>query len=249
MIDVVYTLGTESKCEDLELRYSLRSLSLFKDLGKVFIVGHLPKWIKRDTVIHIPAFDPYLANKDANLISKLILACFDERLSEDFLWFSDDQVLLRECDVNLFQTPLIDNIHLRRLIVPGARLNRWLTRLKRSKEILIERGYKYDCYESHTPYLLNKKLYPKILLSYDYGSAEGYLGNTLYFNTLFDTLDMSGIENTEQRLMKLEVEHSSVQEIELKRNSKFFLNYTDRAINKNLFVFLETLFPETSIFE
>ena len=120
-----------------------------------------------------------------------------------------------------------------------------LTKLKPTKKVLIERGFQYNCYESHTPYLLNKNAYPKVLLQYDYGAELGYCSNTLYFNSR----SISGIEATEQRLIKLEVEYSSADEIETLRGDKFFLNYTDRAINKNLFVFLETLFPETSKFE
>lgn len=72
MIDVVYKLGNGSRFDDAELRYSLRSLSNFRDLGKIYVVGKKPAWIKN--VIHIPAGDPYKSNKDANIINKIILA-------------------------------------------------------------------------------------------------------------------------------------------------------------------------------
>ena len=98
MIDVVYKLGIGSKFNNKELKYSLRSLKNFKNLGTIYIVGEKPHWIDKDIVVHIPASDPYAVNKDANLIQKLMLACNDFNLSEYFLNFSDDQLILKPID-------------------------------------------------------------------------------------------------------------------------------------------------------
>ena len=92
-IDVVYPLGTGSRWNDNELRYSLRSLEKnFPDLGRVWIVGHRPAWLTG--VVHVAMDDVHRHNKDANLIDKILAAC-RAGVSERFVRMSDDQVFLR----------------------------------------------------------------------------------------------------------------------------------------------------------
>lgn len=244
MIDVVYKLGIGSRFEDKELRYSLRSLSNFKDLGKVFIIGHKPNWINYEKLIHISCHDSYLSNKDANLINKLILACCDSRLSENFLNFSDDQVILKKIDKAYFQTPKYDNNHLSNVLNQNRKLNRWQQRLKKTVDILRQRNYLYNCYEAHLPYLLNKHKYPEVLFRYDYGFDKGYVGNTLYFNTI----KANGSNVREIDLCRLEKKYTESQ-IEILCKGKIILNYTEAATNEDLFMFLRKNFYDKSIYE
>lgn len=244
MIDVIYKLGVGSKFEDKELRYSLRSLSNFKDLGNVFIIGHQPNWINYDHIIHIQAQDCYLSNKDANLINKIILACLDNRLSDQFLHFSDDQVLLQQVDKVFFERPLVDNSHISNITGPGKKLNRWQQRLQNTVNKLKERGYQYNCYEAHIPYLIDKNKYPGVLFRYDYGFDRGYCGNTLYFNTT----KAHGKDKRECDVARIEKQHSLEQLIKFCDN-KLIFNYTDGAINQDLFVFLQKQFPNKSKYE
>lgn len=243
-IDVVYTLNDESNSNNNELRYSLRSLSRFANLGNVWIIGYLPKWIDPTQVIHLPASDPYLCNKDANLISKLIYVCSQPNLSDRFLWFSDDQVLLKDVDISHFERPLVANKHYYRINIPDAPLNRWLSRLKRTRDVLKERGFKYDCYEAHVPYLLDKKTYIPTLQNYAFGADIGYCGNTLYFNTI----NAHGVEPSDHLVCGIEscLDHPQQAPV---LDTNLFLYYSDRAINENLFLYLHSLYPLTSIFE
>ena len=58
MIDFLYVLGSGSEYNNLELRLSLRSIDKYAhNLGRVFIVGEKPDWIKN--VIHIPVKDEF----------------------------------------------------------------------------------------------------------------------------------------------------------------------------------------------
>ena len=180
MIDVVYKLGVGSKWNDRELRYSLRSLSYFKDLGKVYLIGHKPNWVQN--IIHIPLEDVFKANKDANLINKLILASQDPYISQQFLNFSDDQVLLKECSAEDFTTPYYDNSLIQ--FLPNQQLNRWKTRLKNTIRALQEKGFSSNCYESHIPILIDKNSYTQAVFQYNYPEGQGMCGNTLYINTV-----------------------------------------------------------------
>jgi hypothetical protein len=94
--DVVYVIGNGSQVDDLELRLSLRSVEKFCPwVRNVFIVGKKPKWLSNEA-IHIEERDPYGHFKDANIIHKILRACNDPRVSDDFMFCSDDQLVTRE---------------------------------------------------------------------------------------------------------------------------------------------------------
>ncbi len=92
-IDLVYVVGTGSRWNDNELRFSLRSVSKnLSNVGKVFIVGECPDYLKN--VIHIPASDIFdsAINADGNMTHKLLLVCNNKELSDDFLFMNDDSM-------------------------------------------------------------------------------------------------------------------------------------------------------------
>jgi len=87
-MDAVYILGSGSLVDDLELKYSLRALSVYMlDLDDVFVVGERPKWIKNIT--HIPAPDDE-PKPWRNAHKKILRACEHEKVSSDFLLMYDD---------------------------------------------------------------------------------------------------------------------------------------------------------------
>lgn len=241
VIDVVYKLGIGSKWQDNELRYSLRSLEQnFENLGNVFIVGNRPNWLQN--VIFIPALDPYKANKDANLINKLILACYHKELSEEFLNMSDDMILLQKRSYDDFKVPYTSNSIAN--FVPNQKLNKWQTRIKATIDILKERHYRYDIFEAHCPYLIRKKDYPTVMLKYAYGEGIGYCGNTLYYNTM----RITGKEKANQDVLKLQQENT-YEKIKKECENKLFLNFNQGATNNDLKRFLSVMFPEPSTYE
>ncbi len=243
-IDVVYKLGVGSKHSNRELKYSLRSLSNFKPLRNVYIVGQWLNldWLDKNRVIHINAFDPMRANKDGNLVNKIILASFEKNISQYFLNISDDQLFLKEVDSVEIETPYIDN----RLTAwkEMQKLNRWQTRLHFTLNALKEKGLSYDCYDSHIPVLINKDDYVKTLFQYNYMESGGLCGNTLYFNTV----GIKGKELSENTLARINKPHP-VQELKDYCNDKMYLNYGNEALNENFLLFLDSLFPEKSLYE
>lgn len=57
-IDVLYILGTGSKYNNDELRYSLRSLEKFgQNVDRVFITGECPKFIDKTKITFLPELD------------------------------------------------------------------------------------------------------------------------------------------------------------------------------------------------
>jgi len=93
-VDVVIPLGRGSRWNDNELRFCLRSLEKnFLDLGKVWIVGEKPEWCVGVHYLRMPDF--FTSNKDANLITKVMTACYQAKMPPRFVRCSDDEVFLR----------------------------------------------------------------------------------------------------------------------------------------------------------
>jgi hypothetical protein len=86
-IDVVYVLGTGSKWKNNELRFSLRAieknLTGYRD---IYVIGENPGFLQN--VIHIPYPDELPGNADGNIARKVLRACREKKLSDNFLFIN-----------------------------------------------------------------------------------------------------------------------------------------------------------------
>jgi hypothetical protein len=97
-MDIMYPLGNGSKYNDDELRYSLRSVEKhLKGYDRVFIVGRLPGWLKKETVVHIKVDD--VGRKHESIYLK-ILAAIDAGISPVFQFWNDDHFLLQDLEAS-----------------------------------------------------------------------------------------------------------------------------------------------------
>lgn len=95
-MELVYILGSGSKWQDNELRYSLRSVEKFgQNVDGVTIIGQLPTWLRK--VTYIKAADPYEMKCD-NAWLKIHVACM--QLKRPFVLMNDDFFLLQPTDFN-----------------------------------------------------------------------------------------------------------------------------------------------------
>lgn len=90
-MDVVYILGTGSKWQNNEIRYSLRSLQNIKH-DRVFVIGERPEWL--EGIIHVPAGDIFGSQKQKNALHKLSVALKTD-VSDDFILMNDDFFILK----------------------------------------------------------------------------------------------------------------------------------------------------------
>lgn len=96
-MSIVIPLGRGSRNNDMELRYCLRSIEKYLlGYGDIFIVGEKPDWLQN--VIHIPCPDhgDKTYNKERNIFCKIMAACGDIRVTDNFLFMNDDHYLLQE---------------------------------------------------------------------------------------------------------------------------------------------------------
>lgn len=246
MIDIVVPLSSESNWGDNELRYALRSFEKhFNELGNIYIIGHLPTWILN--VRHIECEDIYLRNKDANIISKVLKSCYDEKVSENFIFLSDDQCLLSNKIVQDFYPRYCLNLK----DFPFRDIqNHWRDRLENTYKKLKNEEKTTWHFDSHHPVLINKYQFIEIMSKYNWqDEGGGYTINTLYFNNIIDKFKWM-VEFEGDQILKFQRVHQFTEmEILDKSFGKDFLTYDDRGLNESLKSFLENKFNKKSKYE
>jgi len=236
-IDIVIPLGIGSKYDDSELKYCLRSIQKHvKNLGNVFIVGHKPKWLCN--VIHIPCDDINAKNKDANIIRKVIKACDNPKLKENFIRMSDDQIFLQD----VYDIPLLRDGLMFKKIKNILITNRWQKRFKNTCK-LFDNAFIFD---THTPQPYKKSEFIELPERYKdiYVDGRGYIINSLYFNHFGYTTDKLSKD------YKLDVRSPmSYEEITNGIKSKLYLSYNNSGFNTDLQRYLGKTFSKKSKFE
>ena len=98
-MDILYVVGTGSKWQNNELRYSLRSIDRFgRNVGRVYIATeHLPFFINPEKVVHYPIRDLGKI-KHLNIMDKIEGVMQHTDIGDDFLLSSDDHFYIRETD-------------------------------------------------------------------------------------------------------------------------------------------------------
>lgn len=105
-MDILYVngLGAYSVNDNIELRYSLRSIEKFgKNIGRVYVVGYCPEWLS-DEVIKIPRdgqmFDDIRDewHKAANIGDNIYYAIDNSDIGDEFLVSMNDHFYIAEVD-------------------------------------------------------------------------------------------------------------------------------------------------------
>lgn len=223
-MDVVYILGTGSKWQDNELRYSLRSLSHIEH-GQVFIVGERPDWLQN--IIHVPAEDIYGDQKQRNALHKLSEALKTDA-SEDFILMNDDFFILRPTTVRYaYRRKLKDALD-------GRAGGRYKTAITNTLAMFPD-GLDYSL---HIPFIYNKV---KLAETISACGNEPVLLRTVYGN-------MHNVGGEQMDDVKL----TSAREFRLGEALGFgdFLSTTDEIVlDRGFRAWIQRKFPEPSQFE
>jgi hypothetical protein len=168
---IVIPLGRGSKYNELELRFALRSISKhLTGYGDILIVGEYPPWL--NGCIHIPATDgTQTYEKERNIFNKIMLACNDERISDDFLFMNDDHYLLRDYEAGAF--PFYYDGRLSEKLT----VTQFKQTVNNTMRAVLTRDPTYT--DVHCPILYNKHLFRR-LEQYDWSVKYGYCIKTLY---------------------------------------------------------------------
>ena len=92
-MDIVYPV--KSTNENIELRYSLRSLQNIQH-DRVFIIGDLPNFVQN--VIYIPIKS--VNSRYVSTTNSLKTICINKEVSDNFIWMNDDFFILKPIQPN-----------------------------------------------------------------------------------------------------------------------------------------------------
>lgn len=242
-IDVVYVLGKGSKWDNNEIRFSIRSLvANLKGFRYIFIVGEKPVFLQN--IIHIQANDIYdpAINADGNIITKVLAACNDERLSDDFLFINDDHLVLKP--IQVADVPALHKGNMQEYKEDYWKLNYWRGRLKRTMEVLAEKGYSTFHFDCHTPILFNKKKFKEVVSKFNYQEGKGLTMKSLYGNVVYAE---TGVLLTDQK--KTVFKHFLLPQLNSRLSECVFMSFNDDGLNRALMYWLTVNFINKSNYE
>lgn len=241
-MDIVYCLSNGSLWDNNELRLSLRSLEKnVEGIGNVYVIGEKPKWIKN--VIHIPFKDEPIYSPDGNIIRKILRACQEKKLSDNFLFGSDDQLITKKCKVSDLKAYHDGDIRDKKPEWLNAN-QVWRKRFKRTYERLLKENKPTYSYDSHiiTPY--NKQRFIEVMSMYpEVFDRQGYTINTIFLNNC--DIEREHIENRKMTCYRKD----SLKRIIERFTDKMYIGYNDNGLNVDLKCFLMMLFPTMSKYE
>lgn len=178
MISVVYPLGKGSIANNYEIRMSIRSLEKnVTGIKDIWVVGEKPDFLY---VNHIPAEDPHEI-PDRNICEKIMKACENSEITDDFLFMNDDHFILKTFEASQFpdyyQGYLGEYVKQRGLDAYGRRA-------KNTYDYLLESGKTTRYHDIHTPILYNKSKFKQVMFPLDWSKPHGYIIKSLYANSI-----------------------------------------------------------------
>lgn len=176
-MDVIFALGRGSMWNDNELRYSLRSIvKHLKGYSKIWIVGNVPKFpIKNLNYIHFLENGRYPA---VNVKNKILTACINEKVSDQFVFFNDDHFLLKDFDVNSFPYFYCGDL------TDVRNATNYIHTVENTISVLKSAGCATKNFDTHTPIVYDKKAFWDVMHRYNWTIPHGLCIKSLYCNTL-----------------------------------------------------------------
>lgn len=237
MVDIVYALGNGSVWNDNEIRYSLRSVEKhLRGYRNVYIVGKLPLFLKN--IFHIPYDDIYRC-KETNIYYKILRACQEQNISDDFLFFNDDHFLNNHFDAQTF--PSFHKGDLINLINRLPEYNLYRRSLIMTAKTLKSLNLSTINFDTHTPLLYNKSNFLEIMPKYDWSNRFGFTVKSMYANSL-------KLQGTAEPDYKLNYPSTKQQIYNFISPSKIW-SIGNKAINDELNQVLQELFITPSKWE
>lgn len=248
--DVVYVLGTGSKWDNNELRFSMRSfVKYFDNLRRFIIVGERPGWLQN--VTHIPYPDKPDINKDARMALKIKAACYDARVSNNFIFCTDDTVLLAPVtakdltgwhDGPILYDAVKDKNEHRGTSDSNPAHSGWYENVYRTGRELKARNLPELNYDrAHSPQPINKKEFIEVIETFDI-RKNNYTISNIYNNSTKLFKGRKAKNAKVYRPMK-------TAEIDMLTAGKECLNYNDSSMDGEIKEWLLSQFSDCSVYE
>lgn len=271
MLTFYLPLGEESKWENNELRYMLRSLeeNVICDFEVYIYATSVPEWLQGVYAVETKRFYPgWLRDKKLKLdyenyfdtLNKLQEFVFSDSCPEEFVYLTDDVILLQEIIsiVDTHNYPLekeLPNFKKQRNIKHGKTINRAMD--------LSDNEHALN-YDTHFPRRFERENVKKMFLMHDFTTNKiPYSFATLYSNLFMtDTVPLSIRNDYGAGFYFNKVGYTaaysstSLKAINKAIKDKMWISYNDNGLNWEgengiawLKYFIEAKFPNKSRFE
>lgn len=230
-------MGRGSLWQDKEIRYSLRSIEKHLiNYRDIWLVGQLPVFLHK--VNHI-SFEDEHPCKETNIYRKILRACQEDSISEDFLFFNDDHFLLQ--DFNAPEFPFYYKSDLRASSKAMRDGNRYKKAVDNSYRTLQTFGFDTKSFDTHTPILYNKKKFIEVMTKFDWSQRVSFVVKSMYANSL-------KIEGVREPDCKINSQLTSEEIKEVIKGRKVF-SMGNGAIGTKMLSVLDELYPKRSKWE
>ena len=240
-MDILYVVGTGSKWQNNELRYSLRSIDKFgRNVGRVYIATeHLPAFVNPEKVVHYPIRDLGKI-KHLNIMDKIEGVMQHTDIADDFLLSSDDHFYIRETDFDNYPLYYKGEIENKR-----DDSEYWRS-LRDTKHLLQVNGLSVFATNPHCNTHFNRPLYEryKWLIAEGKRLAYGAEVNCLMGNMLI----AEGVEPTAYKDVKVQC-YNNREELDKMLTEAHCFSIYDSALNCGMKEYLRELFPNKSRWE
>lgn len=240
-MDILYVVGTGSKWNNNELRYSLRSIDKFgRNVGRVYIATeHLPAFVNPEKVVHYPIRDLGKI-KHLNIMDKIEGVMQHTDIADDFLLSSDDHFYIRETDFDDYPLYYKGEIEDKR-----DDAEYWRS-LKDTKHLLQVNGLSVFATNPHCNTHFNRPLYEryKWLIAEGKRLAYGAEVNCLMGNILI----AEGVEPTAYKDVKVR-RFGNREELDKMLTDAHCFSIYDSALKCGMKEYLRELFPNKSRWE
>lgn len=136
-MDLLYVLGNGSKHDDVELRFSLRSIEKWcKGYDRIFVVGRKPDWL---TNVEFYPCEDDMGAAHKNMMKKILLACNETDISNWFVSQSDDHFYVRPYDFK--KTGVYHKGEIHTMMANQNQSEEYVRSMLDTCEYLKERGY------------------------------------------------------------------------------------------------------------
>ena len=230
--DLVYVLGKGSKNKNLEIKISITSMLKFCSdwIGEIYVIGENPG-IRNPKVHHIYAPDITKANKDANIIHKILTAIWKiPKLTDNFLFCSDDILVTKKSRWEDFAPRYVfeyrQDDNFRKQLQEQSKNNAWDSLLLKTLDRFL--GYREHIYfyEPHIHAPINKRYFKQMCKQIDYTNNRNVMIMSLWFNWL-------NLQNPQPRFDHRSVFSANVPDV--KSIVERHLTYNDRSFGVKSF--------------
>lgn len=240
--DIVYIVSDKTKNNHFDLRFSIRSVQkyLSQQVNDIYIVGYKPKWIK--DVKHIPAKDSFQF-KSTNIINKILLACKNQNISQNFLLMADDYIITKSFNIQempqyYYNSPSTYNQKIKHI---------YMLMVRSTFKILKQKFNISDPkrFDKHYPTLINKKMCIQTMNRFDWKKRK------LIFKIIYCNLNQyNPYQLKDNKMRRSDKDLSKQQFLDRYVNDKDKICFSTRSkIPQNITKYIMQIYPEKSKFQ